>query len=216
MISQISNNKPSGYQSIDCDAGIPISGRTASNGSYQILKLSDAGSLLVKSGVSATSVNYQIESLVPVVTGAIGVKAVSIFLGNFNVIPTAISEGWYTISPSFIAQANSGGSITALLVKVGSIIESYSATLNAGTDGFDATINQLTQGGLACVWHNLPLTNRIGNGVMTATGGNSNTLEKNVYLEAGAYNLVIIVDTAITTNSSGLVVASIQTIVQNA
>lgn len=214
MISQISNNKPSGYQSIDCDAGIPISGRTASNGSYQILKLSDTGSLLVQSGVGASSVQYQIESNVGTPTGAIGGKVAGIFLGNFNVITTAISSGWYTISPSFIAEASSGGAVTLILIKIGSTLDTYAGTLAGGTDAFTPSLADISAGGIACLWHTLPLTNRLSTSIMSATGGNANTLEKTVYLEAGSYNLAVVVDTAITTAGTGQIFASLQNLIQ--
>lgn len=214
MISQISNNKPSGYQSIDCDAGIPISGRTASNGSYQILKLSDTGSLLVQSGIGASGVQYQIESNIGTPTGAIGGKVAGIFLGDFNVITSAVSSGWYTISPSFIAEAVSGGAVTLLLLKIGSTLETYAGTLAGGTDAFSPSLADISGGGIACIWHTLPLTNRLSGTIMSATGGNANTLEKTVYLEAGAYNLVVVVDTAITTAGSGQIFASLQNLIQ--
>ena len=49
---------------------------------------------------------------------------------------------------------------------------------------------------------------------MSATGGNANTLEKTVYLEAGSYNLAVVVDTAITTAGSGQIFASLQNLIQ--
>jgi hypothetical protein len=214
MISQISNNKPSGYQSVDCDAGIPISGRTASNGSYQILKLSDTGSLLVQSGIDASAVAYQIESNVGTPTGAIGGKVAGIFLGTTAVITTAISSGFYTISPSFIAEANSGGAITLILVKVGTTLDAYAGTLNAGTDAFLPSLANIQGGGLACLWHTLPLNNRLSTSIMSATGGNANTLEKTVYLEAGSYNMISVVDTAITTAGTGQIIVSLQSLIQ--
>jgi hypothetical protein len=214
MITQLSNNKPSGYQSIDCDAGIPISGRTASNGSYQILKLSDTGSLLVQSTVDASGVSYQIESNVGTPTGVVGAKASGIFLGDTDVITTAISSGTYTISPSFVAEANSGGAITLILVKVGSTLEAYAGTLNAGTDAFSPSLANITAGGIACLWHTLPLTNRISGTIMSAVGGNANTLEKTVYLEAGSYRMISVVDTAINTAGTGQIIVSLQSLIQ--
>jgi hypothetical protein len=214
MINQLSNNKPSGYQSVDCDAGIPISGRTASNGSYQILKLSDTGSLLVQSGINASGVQYQIESNFGTPTGALGVKATGIFLGVGNVISTAVSSGWYNINPSFIAEAITGGSVNLMLVKIGTILETYATTLNAGSDSFNPTFNDISFGGLACVWHNNLNNTRLGTNLFSATGGNANTLEKTVYLEAGSYSLIAYVDTAITTAGTGQVLIGLQNLIQ--
>lgn len=214
MITQISNNKPSGYQSIDCDAGTPISGRTASNGSYQILKLSDTGSLLVQSGISASGVEYQIEFQTAIPTGIVGGKVAGIYLGDFAVITTSISAGWYSISPSFILEAVTGGSISLILVKAGTILDAYASGLVAGADPFAPTMPQITGGGFACMWHNLPLTNRVSNQIMSATGGNANTLEKTVYLEAGVYNMIAVVDTAITTAGGGSAKVGLQNLIQ--
>lgn len=214
MITQISNNKPSGYQSIDCDAGTPISGRTASNGSYQILKVSDAGSLLVQSAVDPASVEYQIENIVPVGTGVTGVKVATIFLGSIAVVPVSISAGVYTIAPSCILEASSGGSLTLILVKAGTLLDSYSGTLNIGTDPYTPALATVTAGGLACMWHNLPLTSYLANNLMSATAGTTATLEKTVYLEAGTYNLVAIVDTNITTAGTGQIRLGLQNLMQ--
>lgn len=214
MITQISNNKPSGYQSIDCDAGTPISGRTASNGSYQILKLSDTGSLLVSGGVNPASVEYQIESIVPVGTGVVGVKIATTYLGSIAVVPASISAGTYTISPSMILEAVSGGTITLLLVKAGTLLDSYSATLNVGVDPYSPTIATVTSGGLACIWHNLSLNAYLGANITSCTGGNNNVLERTVYLEAGAYNMVAIVDTNITTAGTGQIRLGLNALMQ--
>lgn len=214
MITQISNNKPSGYQSIDCDAGTPISGRTASNGSYQILKLSDTGSLLVQSGISASGVEYQIEFQTAIPTGIAGAKASNIYLGDFAVITTSVSAGWYSITPSFIIEASTGGSVNLLLVKAGTILDAYASGLVAGSDAFAPIMAQITGGGLACMWHNLPLTGQLGTAITSATGGNANTLEKVVYLEAGAYNIVAVVDTAITTVGGGSAKVGLQNLIQ--
>ena len=214
MITQISNNKPSGYQSINCDAGTPISGRTASNGSYQILKLSDTGSLLVQSGISASGVEYQIEFQTAIPTGVVGVKAPTTFMGYYSVITTSISAGWYSITPSFILEATSGGSMTLLLTKAGTILDAYASGLNSGSDAFAPTMAQISGGGLACMWHNLPLTASLGTNIQSATGGNANTLEKVVYLEAGNYNLTAIVDTAITTAGTGSAKVGLQNLIQ--
>lgn len=215
MINQISNNKPSGYQSIDCDSGTPISGRTASNGSYQILKVSDTGSLLVQSGVSASGVQYQVESSIPVGTGVVGGKPAGTYMGNIAVVTTSVSAGWYKVSPSIILEASAGGSVTALLIKTGTPLDAYSGGLIVGVDPYQPLISTYASGGLACIWHNLPLTAQLSAvNVMSATGGNANTLEKEVYLEAGTYNLTIYVDTAITTQNAGLLTMGLNTLVQ--
>ena len=214
MINQLSNNKPSGYQSIDCDAGVPISGRTASNGSYQILKVSDAGSLLVASSVDPASVDYQIETIIPVGTGIAGAKASTTFLGSVAVIPVSISAGTYTVSPSMILEAVTGGTITLLLVKAGTVLDAYSGGLIAGTDPYTPSFANYTAGGLACVWHNLALNTYLATNIHSCTGGNNNVLERTVYLQAGAYNMICIVDTAITTAGTGQLRLGINSIIQ--
>jgi hypothetical protein len=196
MINQLSNNKPSGYQSINCDAGVPISGRTASNGSYQILKVSDAGALLVQSTVDATGVNYNIENSAPVTIGT-GLIGAGVYLFTVSVTTVSLSAGTYTISPSVFMEGAGTGSISLILADSSSLLVGYSATLNSGIDAFAPTVVPSFVSGVACVWHNLPLNALGTGGVITATGGNANVLEKTVYLQAGNYTLIGFVDTAI-------------------
>lgn len=213
MINQLSNNKPSGYQSVDCDPGTPISGRTASNGSYQILKVANDGGLLTNGGVPASDVNYQIEAVPPTPVGSVGLIATTVIIANNLVVTNAIQAGWYQVSPSIVIESTGAGSVSVMLVKQGSPIEIYASTLILGTDPFALSMATANGGGMGCVWHNLPL-NRIGSTLSYATGGNANVLEKTVYLEAGTYRMVVIVDTAITTTGGGDIITALNSLIQ--
>lgn len=197
MINQVSNNKPSGFQSIDCDAGVPIMGRTASDGSYQIFKVNSDGSLPFASSLADTGTAYALSPAnIPSVLGAF---AGGVLIDYIDVITTSIDAGAYTISPFYGLNAStSGGAVSIALIKVGSNMDSYTSGLIVGTDAFSPPIT-IAFGGIAQFWHNLAL-NPYGSlaGISIATGTNNTILEKTQYLEAGTYKIAVICHTAFT------------------
>ena len=208
MIANALSPKPSGYQSNECDAGVPISGRTSATGTYQILQLTPSGSMITESVIPASGVQYEIETGVPVGTGVVGLKAAGIALAYENVIVTAITSGVYELMPFVSIDAQTGGSVSCLLIKIGSLLDTYANTLAFGTDPFAGSITDFAGGGLGAWWHNLAIS-QIGTGTAFATGNNQ-TMVRKTYLDAGSYKLAVIVDTAITTTGTGQINVGLQ------
>jgi hypothetical protein len=209
--SNFNNADPQGTQLQNCSAGSPIGG-IDNNNIFRLLKLTASGGITTSPALDPTTTPYQVESLAPQGTGIIGAKAASLALANFNILSTAVTAGLYTITPFFAIEGNTGGSVNLLLVKNSSNLYTYVLTLAYGTDTWQPTLNDLTLGGLAGVWHNLTMS-KIGSGAASfALPSNSANMTKNVYLEAGSYSLIVVVDTAITTTGTGNCVAGFQNI----
>ena len=199
--SNFNNSAPQGSQLQNCSAGSPIGG-IDSNNIFRLLKLTASGGITTNIPVAPTTTSYQIKSLVPVPTGAVGIKAANLALGYISVVQNAVTAGLYEVAPYVNIEANAGGSVSCILVKVGSVLDTYAQTLAYGTDPWAPTLND-TQGGLAGFWHNITL-NKIGSGATAfATGTAAQNLQRTLYLEAAAYKIVVVVDTNITTTGTG-------------
>jgi hypothetical protein len=199
MINQIANNKPSGYQSNECDAGIPISGRTDVNGSYQILKLNANGSLApsstpISSTASYIGINPSAIALIP------GVPALNTYLGNAPIFgATTISAGLYAINPAFMFEGAVGGGLNFVLYKQTTNLDTYIGTL-LPFNSFAPTLTNLATG-LCGFWHNTALQNLGATSVITYN--RNNTL--NCYLDAGIYSMAIFTEAGVTiTGGAGL------------
>jgi len=191
MIGQNSNNKATGYTAKECDAGIPISGRTSDTGTYEIIKVNPDGSLAISGGGGVTplpNANYLQSNPVllsqPFIPGTanIFVGSVGLFGGN------SISAGLYRINPTGIFSASGSGGLNFILYSQFSAIETYISFLTPGVDQFQP--NSLSVGGTAAYWHNIALQN-YGNFLKIAYN-RQNSLD--LYLTAGAYRMAIITD----------------------
>ena len=197
---QNSNLRPDGSTAIQCDSGTPIMGRTSTTGTYQIMKVNADGTIAgLPSPIADASVFY---SLTPnPYLSPIGAMAGGTAIAYADLITTSIDAGCYIFSPQYVVQATTtGGAVTMILVKVGSVLDTYCGSLNLGTDAFQPSTGNVSNG-FAQIWHNVPL-HSLGTiaGVSTTTA-NSNVLNKNVYLESGTYKLMVISHTAFTIGS---------------
>ena len=197
---QNSNLRPDGSTAIQCDAGTPIMGRTSTTGTYQIMKVNADGTIAgLPSPIADASVFY---SLTPnPYASPLGAMGGGTAIAYADIITTQISAGSYIISPQYVVQATTtGGSVTMILVKVGSVLDAYCNSLNLGTDAFTPNTGNVSNG-FAQIWHNVPLM-ELGTiaGVSTTTA-NANVLNKSVYLESGTYKLLVICHTAFTIGS---------------
>ena len=192
MIGTISNNRPSGSTTKECDAGTPISGRTASNGVYQILKVGADGGLLSGAPLPDASTPYATNPF-PFnnpIGGALGVDLIV-----FNqIVSGTINAGLYRINPFYIYEGTGGGSVNFLLIKENTQLGNYAITRNAFVDNWAATVSDYT-GGYAGNWHNVA-NQEIANNILISYN-RSNPLD--VYLESGVYRVVVFVHTLITT-----------------
>lgn len=200
--SNFNNAYPQGSQLQNCSAGSPIGG-IDNNNIFRLLKLTASGGITNSPPLDPTTTPYQIQPQAPQGSGAVGLKAASLALANFNVLSTAVTAGLYTIAPYFAIEANTGGTISLLLVKSGSSVDTYANTLTYGTDPWAPTFNDIANGGLAGAWHSLQM-NGIGTGAASfALPTNAANITKTLYLEAGTYRLIAVVDTALTTTGVG-------------
>jgi hypothetical protein len=209
--SNFNNGYPQGSQLQNCSAGSPIGG-IDNNNIFRLLKLTASGGITTSLPLDPTTTPYQIQAVAPQGTGAVGVKAASLALANFNILSTAVTAGLYSIAPYFVIDANTGGAISLLLVKSGSPLDTYANTLAYGTDPWAPTFADVTLGGLACVWHNLQMSKAGAGSPSYALPTNAANITKSAYLEAGTYRLIVVVDTAITTTGAGNCVAAFQNI----
>jgi hypothetical protein len=193
-IQQVSNNRPSGSAALACDAGIPIVGRTSSTGTYEILKVNADGSLPFASS-NGTFVSGVPTSDTPI-AGAnptTGIKAVDLVLAYNLVTPTPLTAGVYRINPFFICSATVLGAVDMMLIKAGSPLDAYTATRAAFVDGFSPSITDFADG-FAVFFNNVANVNMGGNNALAY----NRTNQIDVYLEAGSYELLVKVHTAIT------------------
>jgi hypothetical protein len=198
MVSNVNNQKASGSSAIQCDAGSPISGRTADDGVYQILKVNADGSL-------PTGLVPEANANVPYygtprasVLNPVGAFTANTLVFYESVTLAPIVDGLYTIQPQFICASNSAGSVNFALIKIGSVMDTYTSTRNVGTDSFTPSITDFGAG-FSAYWDNAVLT-AIGSTGSRGTGALV-IQQKDVYLDAGSYKLLIWVHTAFTTSS---------------
>ena len=196
MINQISNNKPSGYQSINCDAGVPISGRTSDTGSYQILKLNADGSITSASpvaisqyiGVSGTGIG------VPA-----GIPPSNTYVGSSQ--PISVTEtGLYSINPTFVYTGNAGGGISFILYKDTTALWGYISTLPP-FNAFASNIGDVATG-LFGYWHNT--ASQIFSSNLMSSFNRNNV--QNLYLTTGNYYLAVTTDGAVSFNAGAGIV----------
>lgn len=185
MITQNSNNKPSGYTGNTCDAGTPISGRT-STGEYQIIKVDTDGTVITSGngGGGATpvlTVNYMGANPY---SFAVAAASPGFYYTIMYAPPFLISTGdVYSINPALLFSGSSGGGITFMLIRVGSVLDAYVSTLNQG-DFFAGASNNFATG-LYGFWHNTAA--QAAGGVVGTSFNRSNTID--CYLSVGSYRL---------------------------
>lgn len=187
MIGQNSNNKATGYTAKECDAGIPISGRTGQTGSYEIIKTLADGTL-AGFPTYIPSLAYQGFSIN---TFAIpgGTPPSNTFLGKSGAF-TLLNDGQYSVNPVFIYPGAAGGGISFVLYKSITNLGTYMATL-VPFNAFNPTSTDMNDG-LYGYWHNTT-SQSIGNTLMYAYN-RSNTLS--TFLTTGQYYLAAITDGA--------------------
>ena len=199
--SNINGGQPQGTQLDDCSAGTPVGGLDSTN-IFRIIKLTSAGSITTNVPLPIASTPYSVDPIAGTPTGAVGIKIAGLALSFTAVLP-AISAGLYEIAPYVNLEANTGGSLSFLLIKSGSSLDIYVNTLAFGVDPFAPTAANVNNGGLACFWHNVSV-NKIGTGALAyATGATALNITKTAFLTAGSYNLICVVDTAVTTTGTG-------------
>lgn len=196
MISQNSNNKPSGSTAVQCDAGIPIMGRTGDTGVYQILKVNADGSLPTPSVTIPTSPDLLTPDATVLAPPAAFAANIILSYGNFFV--TVATAGIYVIRPFFMAQLSTLGAVNMYLIKQGTSLDAYTTTRGIGVDAYSPAITDFSTG-LSAAFHNVANQN-IG-GQIGKTFVQPNTAQNEFYLETGNYNLLVVVHTALTTVS---------------
>lgn len=194
MITQNSNNKPSGYNGKQCDSGTPISGRDSVY-DYHIIKVNTDGSLVT--GVSALdgTGHYLMNNAQPVAIVG-GAPPTGTYLGSIDVIFATVEKGVYTINPTFIYDGGAGGGISFILYKQGTNIDAYISTLPP-FNLFLPSIANLTTG-VSGYWHNTA-SQQLGGGTIFTSYNRNNTLT--CYLDAGQYKMAIITDGATNFNA---------------
>jgi len=210
MISQNSNNKPNGSTAVECDAGIPIMGRTGDTGEYKIVKVEPDGSLSVNvdggGGIvipQTSGFTYQPE-VATLPAGIIPAGACIIYNplpgGGFFINIT--EAGIYNIRPFLFFRATVAGTITFVLIKTGTAADTYTSLRILGSDTWTPTIAEV-QGSVA--YFTLIPTVRASGGTVYKTQFNPTLLpEFNYYLGIGQYKLLVLCATTSTTNDNTL------------
>lgn len=197
MITQVSNNKPSGQSSKACDAGIPIVGRTSPNGTYEIIKVNADGSLAgaAISPITNAGIPYSLTpSAYPLAPPAL--KAAGVIVYYNQVTTTALTAGLYRINPFYMVDTlTATPAVNFILVKKGSTLDAYCSSRVVGSDGFTPAVTDFVTG-YGALFHNCPLET-ISTANMKGTA-NLNATEKVIQLEAGDYALLVYVHTAFT------------------
>lgn len=197
MISQNSNNKPSGSTAVQCDAGIPIMGRTGDTGVYQILKVNADGSLPTPS-VTIPTFPDLISPNATVLAPA-GAKAANLILSYGSFTVNVATAGNFTIRPFFIANLTVLGAVSMYLIKNGTPLDAYTTSRAVGVDSYNPAITDYSSG-LAAAFHNI--ANQFIGVSIAKTFITSNIENFNVYLETGDYKLLVVCHTALTTGST--------------
>lgn len=182
MITQLSNNKPSGtLEAGICDPGTPISGRTNA-GRYQILRVNVDGSINIATPQNSSI--YTGFNATTLVTPP-GAPPVNTFLGITNQTIQISSDGVYRINPTYIYPGNPGGGINFVLYKDFTNLGNYINTLPP-FNLFSPAVTDINQG-LYGFWHNT-VSQNLGAGLMT-TYNRDNT--QDLYLTTGQYNIAL-------------------------
>lgn len=195
MSLKVNNTKPSGTVAKDCDAGTPIMGRTANNGTYEILKVNSDGSLPITPtynpintfgaayfGKNPQNINVPLPA-----------PPANTYLGRFNVPLAGFNlGGLYEINPVFIFSyvgALTGG-VNFVLFEQGSNMDNYINLLTPGNT-FAPSIADLP--GVYQYWHNTAAQN-FGAG-LGITFNRNNTLK--TFLPNANYEIAIITEGAL-------------------
>lgn len=193
MIGQNSNNKATGYTAKECDAGIPISGRTGDTGTYEIIKVNADGSLAVNTGPTP---------ITGLGTGNIGVggfltnvfntqQPQYTYLGYGYITPTAITAGLYRITVGYnIAATAPAGGINFLLVNDASPVAGSLGMLFPG----NILSFNLNAPGIYGQWVNV-LSNQLNGQIRTSVTSANHT--QDIYLDAGLYQMHVVANAAI-------------------
>jgi hypothetical protein len=189
MITQNSNNKPSGYVGRECDAATPIAGKTDSN-IYQTLRLNTDGTLPIVNYTGGTIISSPI-----FVTTAVGALGANTYISNASL--GFLMAGVYKINPTFVYAGTLAGGISFVLYQDFSTLATYINGLSQGNT-FSPGLNDLNNG-LYGYWHNTVAEN-FGAGLSIAYNRN-NTLE--VFLGSGNYNFAMISEGTVTISASG-------------
>ena len=191
MITQNSNNKPTGFTGKTCDAGTPVSGKTSGD-VYTILQTNPAGALISAVGLITSAPFVLTNPQTIIQTG--GALATGTFIGAISV--GSIAEGMYRVNPAFFYEtAVAGGGITFVLYSTTGAMGAYIAGLANNTPFAPATGQ--VQGGLAGIWHNTA-SQQLGAGSIYFAYNRNNALD--IYLSATTYGLAIVTDGAVNIN----------------
>jgi hypothetical protein len=200
MITQNSNNKPSGSTAVQCDAGIPIMGRTADTGVYQIIKVNPDGSIASPAAYIPNTTDLALPVANPL--NPVGVFAAGIILyynpSNVGFVADVQTAGVYVIRPFFMFQYTVLGAVNFALIQNGTPLDAYVSGRAIGTDSFAPSITDVSQG-LAYFWHNVA-NQQVGGTVAKSVFANNQQFE--VFLEVGVYKLLVTSHTALTTGSA--------------
>jgi hypothetical protein len=195
MITQLSNNRYQDQNGKNCDAGVAIMGRTIDgNFTYKFLAIDANGNLNVNNGTTVitpiATANAPEDFTLPT-----GLKAAGVILGYVDVVTLVPTENILSIMPQVVLDANVGGSVNFVLIKVGTSLDTYTSGRVMGVDSWNP-VAATWVGGVVCAWHNITMS-AIGAGALKFSTAN-NTQEKSIYMTDGTYKIAIIVDTAIT------------------
>jgi hypothetical protein len=191
------NLKQSGSTARQCDPGLPITGRSADTGQYNIARINSDGSLGTVG--AAGGIDLITPSAMGTPIGLIAANTVVNFTAAI-VSGAALLEGMYRVNPTAIWQGTGGGSLNFILYKTGTAFDTYASSVGSGNI-FTPSLTDL-QAGVAGYWHAVA-GQAIGAQAFIAYN-RSNALD--LYLEAGNYNLLVVTDTAITTTLSPMLV----------
>ena len=205
MITQNSNNKPSGSTGKTCDAGTPIMGKTTTN-EYQIVQV-DANGVVQTSGGGGGG---GITPIAPTVASNIGSPSTYIIpasgwtsgylIARTQVTTTPITAGLYRINPFFIVPgSNSGVSVNIFLTLVGSSLESFVSTITLFSGSFNGAGDGQFVDGLYGFWHSNSMQ-QLNNNVSIAYNRSNST---EIYLNAGLYTLFVVTDTGVFSSTGG-------------
>lgn len=195
------NLKQSGSTARQCDPGLPITGRSADTGQYNIARINSDGSMGTVGAAGG------IDLITPTAMGvAIGAIAANTVINFTAAIASgaALLEGVYRVNPTAIWQGTGGGSLNFILYKTGTSFDTYAGSVGSGNI-FTPNITDL-QAGVAGFWHAVA-GQALGAQAYIAYN-RSNAL--NLYLEAGNYNLFVYTETAITTTISPMLVGFLE------
>jgi hypothetical protein len=192
---QGNNNRTSGISGQSCDAGTPISGKTAA-GVYQIVLLNPDGSLKTGVGYLGATFPYLVNNAQSIVQNG-GALAANTFIGSISL--GTLAEGVYRVNPQFSYSGITGGGISFVLYSTAGALGAYIGTL-VNSVPFNPNQAQLQQG-LAGYWHNTA-SQQIGGGGEFIAYNRNNSLD--IFLAAGNYGLAMVTDGTVNINAGSI------------